>query len=226
MIIPLFLDTDDQRFFPSDARRVIAEICEATDGEVRKLLPILSDEIELAAETGTRVIAETGETATAVSGRRIRWIVNPALYGGLASIAGAQLRCTLFHELHHVARGAVMEANGPKPALMDAVVSEGLATVFERDAAGRRSPWSEYPPEVTSWVEELLRVPAAASYRSWMFRHPDGRRWIGYRAGAYIADRARQNAGLSAVDLVRASTYEVLGLAGIKGGNWRRRSSR
>jgi len=215
MIVVLFLDTDDQRFFPSDARRVIAEICEATDREVRRLLPMLADEIEVAVQTGTRVIPETGETATAVSGRRIRWVVNPCLHGGLASIARTQLRCTLFHELHHLARGTVMEGDGPRPTLMDAVISEGLATAFERDAAGRKAPWSEYPPEVTSWVEELLRVPAAASYRSWMFQHPDGRRWIGYRAGVYIVDQARQKTGLSAAQLVRASTYEVLGLAGI-----------
>jgi hypothetical protein len=194
---------------------VITEICEATDREVRKLLPILSDEIELAAQTGTRVIPETGETATAVGSRRIRWVVNPSLHGGLASIARAQLRCTLFHELHHLARGSVIEGGGPKPTLMDAVISEGLATAFERDAGGRKSPWSEYPLEVTSWVEELLQVPATASHRSWMFSHPDGRRWIGYRAGVYIADQAQRNAGLSAVDLVRASTYEVLRLAGI-----------
>lgn len=31
MIIPLFMDTDDKRFFPADARGVIAQICAATD---------------------------------------------------------------------------------------------------------------------------------------------------------------------------------------------------
>lgn len=216
MISALFLDTDDQRYFPSDARRLIAEICEATEREVRKLLPILSDEIEVAAQTGTRVIPETGETATAVSSTRIRWIVNPSLHGGLASIARAQLRGTLFHELHHLARGTEMERGAQRPTLMDAVISEGLATAFERDAGGRKSPWSEYPLEVASWVEELLRVPPTSSHRSWMFHHPDGRRWIGYRAGVYIVDQARQRAGLSAIDLVHASTYEVLRLAGIQ----------
>lgn len=51
-----------------------------------------------------------------------------------------------------------------------------------------------------------------------MFKHTDGRRWIGYRAGVYIVDQAQQKAGLSAADLVRASTYEVLNMAGIAEG--------
>ncbi len=219
MIIPLFLDADDKRFFPVDARKVIAEICEVTDVEVRKLLPMLADEVELAAQTGTRVIPETGETATAISSSRIRWVVDPSLHGGLVSIAKARLRCALFHELHHLARGWVRDGSVPRPTLMDAVVSEGLATAFERDVTGRQPPWGEYSADVTTWIGELLRVPHNASYRSWMFRHPDGRRWIGYRAGVYIADQAQKKAGLSAVELVNASTYEVLRLAGIEGGS-------
>lgn len=140
MIIPLFSDADDRQFFSIDVRKVIAEICEITDMEVRKLLLMPADDIELAAQTGTRVIQETGETATAISRRRIRWVVDPSLHGGVVSIARSQLRCTLFHELHHLVRGSAREGRFPRPTLMDAVVSEGLATVFERDAAGRKSP--------------------------------------------------------------------------------------
>ena len=51
-----------------------------------------------------------------------------------------------------------------------------------------------------------------------MFKHPDGRRWIGYRAGVYIVDQAQKKAGLSATNLVNASTYDVLRYAGIEGG--------
>ncbi|WP_288352357.1 hypothetical protein [uncultured Marinobacter sp.] len=31
---------------------------------------------------------------------------------------------------------------------MDGVVSEGLATVFERDVGGRKTPWGDYPEDV------------------------------------------------------------------------------
>ena len=99
---------------------------------------------------------------------------------------------------------------------MDAVVSEGLATVFARDATGWTPPWGEYPKEVTAWVSELLRVPPGAPSGSWMFKHPDGRQWIGYRSGVYIVDQAQKKTGLSAADLVRAPTAEVLKLADIE----------
>lgn len=107
VIIPLFLDADDKRFFPVDARKVIAGICEATDIEVRKLLPMLTGEIDLAAQTGSRVIPEIGCTDSAINRSRIRWVVAPSLHGGILSIAKTLLRRTLVQELHHVARGWV-----------------------------------------------------------------------------------------------------------------------
>ncbi|WP_421841559.1 DUF2268 domain-containing putative Zn-dependent protease [Marinobacter algicola] len=56
-------------------------------------------------------------------------------------IARAQLRFTLFHELHHLMRGWVVYGGAPRTSFMDGVVSEGLATVFERDVGGRETPW-------------------------------------------------------------------------------------
>jgi len=97
---------------------------------------------------------------------------------------------------------------------MDGPVCEGLASAFERDAAGRRAPWAEYPPDVEAWVHELMALPRTARYAKWMFRHPDGRRWIGYRAGTHIADRAIKASGLSAAQLVNVTTAEILKLAG------------
>jgi hypothetical protein len=47
---------------------------------------------------------------------------------------------------------------------MDGVVSEGSATAFERDAAGRRPPWGEYSQEAAGWVAQLLRLPLTAPY--------------------------------------------------------------
>jgi len=98
---------------------------------------------------------------------------------------------------------------------MDGVVAEGLATAFERDAGGSRPPWGQYTAEAKEWVAELVKLPVSAPYEQWMFRHPDGRRWIGYRAGTYIADRAIAASGFSAADLVNVATSEVMRMAGI-----------
>lgn len=94
----------------------------------------------------------------------------------------------------------------------------GLATAFERDAGGARPLWGEYQNNVREWVEELLTLPVDAPYQQWMFSHPDGRRWIGYRTGTFIADQATLKSGLSSAELVRTPTEEILKLSGVVDG--------
>lgn len=216
MIVPLFLDTNDSRHFSKEARRAIEEVCAGAEPEIRAHLGELPRNIELACQTGTFVIPETGEMGTAVAPNRVGWTVNANLPGGVPAIARAQLRFTLFHELHHLVRGWVMYGGAPRTSFMDGVVSEGLATVFERDIGGRKTPWGDYPEDVERWVVELLELPVYAPYNHWMFDHPDGRRWIGYRAGTYIADQAILASGLSAVELVLVPTDEVLRMSGVR----------
>lgn len=215
MITPLFLDTNDGRHFSPEARQVIEKVYTATEPEVRQHLKALPEEIELACQTGKRVIPETGEMGLAISSSRVGWTVDDSREGGVAAAACAQLRFTLFHELHHLARGWVIYRDEPRTTFMEGVVSEGLAVVFERDVGGRQTPWGEYPDNVRGWVDELLTLPVTAPYYPWMIQHDDGRRWIGYRAGTYIAERAIRASGLSAAALVHVPTDEILKMAGI-----------
>ena len=161
MILSLFLDADDQRFFPPDARAAICKVCDATEPEVRALLPTLPATIELAAQTGSFVIPETGEVGSAATPVRVNWTVDPSRPGGVAAVARAQLRFTLFHELHHLVRGWVFRGGAPRTSFMDGVVSEGLATAFERDAGGRLPPWGQYPRK-----RYQLGSPSYCSYLS------------------------------------------------------------
>ena len=72
------------------------------------------------------------------------------------------------------------------------------------------------PEDVLAWVGELLKLPESERWDQWMYQHPDGRRWIGYRAGTYIADRAISESGRSAAELVLIPNEEgILKLAGI-----------
>ncbi len=215
MIVPRFFDTDDRQHFNEEARAAVREVCMATEPEVRVLLPALTEMIELVVQTGTFVIPETGEGGMAAAAGRISWTVDPSRPGGVAAVVRSQLRFTLYHELHHLVRGWVMSGGLRLTSFMDGVVSEGLATAFERDCAGRKPPWGEYPEDVQQWVVELLELPVSAPYPLWMFQHPDGRRWIGYRAGTYIADRAMALSGLSSAELVLTPTDEILRKAGI-----------
>jgi hypothetical protein len=46
-----------------------------------------------------------------------------------------------------------------------------------------------------------------------MFQHPDGRRWIAYKVGTYLVDRAIAASGKSSAELVLTPTREVLEMA-------------
>lgn len=125
------------------------------------------------------------------------------------------LRPVLFHECHHVVRGWVLRGGTRRKRFIDGVVHQGLASAFERDAAGHQRPWCSYPEDVRRWVDELLPLPVYVPYAKWMFSHPDGRRWIGHRAGVFIADRAIAASGRSAAELAETPCEEILSLAEI-----------
>jgi hypothetical protein len=203
-------------FYPGDGheltrreRNAIQTIADATAVEVRHLLPALPKQLVLGVETGTKVIDETGETAVARSPNTVYWTVDASRTGGAAAIIEKQLRATLFHEFHHLVRDGHIE----RTTLLDAAVAEGLATAFERDQTGVPVPWGEYPENVSEWVTELMAVPATEDPRRWMFRHPDGRRWIAYKVGTYLVDRAVSASGKTPAELVVTSTRELVDLA-------------
>lgn len=206
--------------FRAEEQAAIRAICDRTELEAREHLPDLPLTLWLTVEDSSVVIPEYGAAGSALDHTHMRWRVDAARPEGVIEIAELHLRATLFHELHHLARGWVKVSAGTprtpagaRPRLMDAVVSEGLATSFERDVAGHRAPWGEYPPEVRAWVDELLALPDDAPYGQWMFRHADGRRWIGYRAGTFLADQAQARVRRSAAQLALIPTVELLALA-------------
>jgi hypothetical protein len=205
----------DGYHFSQSERRAIQTVADATAIEVRSLLPALPHDLVLRVQAGTRVIPETGETAYATLPNSVGWIVDPNHAGGVSGTIQRELRATLFHEFHHLVRYATA---GRSESLMDEVVTEGMATVFERDAAGASPPWGMYPKEVMNWVTELSALPPDADRTYWLTKsHVDGRRWIGMRAGAYLVDRAIKASGKSAAALVSTSSREVvdMGAAGI-----------
>jgi uncharacterized protein YjaZ len=126
------------------------------------------------------------------------------------------LRPALFHECHHLVRGWVLRGGKRRTRFIDGVIHEGLAVAFERDAAGHAFPWASYPDNVRDWVDELLPLPVYVSHTKWMYFHPDGRRWMGYRAGVFIADRAMSSSGLSAAALAQTSSEDILAMADIQ----------
>lgn len=212
-----FEDTSNH-VFSSDQKATITRIANDVVTEVQEILPQIPASITLSVSASESVIPETGELGIAPDPGRVNWFVDSSNSESIETIAIKHLRSTLFHELHHLARGYVVRGGRPRTSFMDVVVSEGLATAFQRDFANAKPPWAEYPEDIASWVDELLELPmsAFASYSDWMFMHPDGRRWIGYKAGTFIVDQAIAASGMSSAEMVQMSTREILELAGIE----------
>ncbi|MFO0640911.1 MAG: DUF2268 domain-containing putative Zn-dependent protease [Polyangiaceae bacterium] len=195
---PVRVDFASNGFGARERAAIVAKV-EATFSEVRALLPALGSSLTFTVTKGCDVIPETGETATAIPPSTVAWVVCPEGPSGVLGVVASQLRASLFHELHHLVRDTVI----PRGTLVDHMVAEGLATAFERDAAGARPPWGEYPPEVDSWVRELTALPRDANVATWLYgRLGDGRRWVGLRAGTYLADRTMRRLRRSAAELV------------------------
>ena len=215
MIVVGFVDTAEYVFLPAE-RHFIQQITNVAEADVRTRLPQLKDRIKMTVKTSAKVIPTTGAMGATIGQKgHIVWTVDPSRPEGLLGIAKAYLRPTLFHELNHVVRKqGQSHAALLQRTILDFVVSEGLATTFERDEGGQKPLWGQYPSEVQSWVHELIGLPPEAPFHDWMFRHPDGRRWIGYKAGTYIVDRAAKASGLSSSKLVELSTKKLFELAG------------
>jgi hypothetical protein len=198
----------EERAFTRVETRAIQDVADLAIRDVRVLLPELPKGIHLRLEFGKRVIPETGETASALEPAEIVWTVDPDR--DVLAIIRQELRKTLFHELHHLVRGARV----PCKSLMDMVVFEGLATAFERDFGGANPPWGAPPSseEETAWTRELLAEPDDAPRDPWLHRHPDGRRWIGMRVGTSMADRAAKASGRTSATMVATPTSEILRL--------------
>jgi uncharacterized protein YjaZ len=204
------LDSDAHTFSRAE-RRAVQNQTEQTVRELRRLLPGLPPHIILTLTTSLKpgdVIAETKESGYVVLPNRVNWIVAPNCDVG--AVAEKQLRATLFHELHHMVRDAAVS----RDTLMDAVVSEGMATAFERDFANVAAPWGVYDDaQAEAWLTELMAQPESTPQSPWLYEHPDGRRWIGLKVGTYLVDRAVRASGRTSAQLATLSTRELLALA-------------
>jgi hypothetical protein len=195
--------------FSSGERHAISEIAEITAWEVKKLLPMLPPRLQIRARTGRDVNDQTGQTAVVIPPDIVYWTVDHNRPGGVEAIARKQLRATLFHEFHHLARATAVATT----TLLDHAVTEGMATAFERDFGGQPTPWGDYPESVEQWVAELQALPPDEPREPWLFRHPDGRRWIGFKVGVYLVDRAARSSGRSPAELTTLPTSQVIAMA-------------
>lgn len=89
--------------------------------------------------------------------------------------------------------------------------------VFAEEYTGIRHDVNAYPDEAEHWVEEILQHPKDAENNHWVSgEHPDGRAFIGYRAGNYLIRKAMKESGKSVLELSALNPAEIFELAGYK----------
>ena len=126
----------DNYTFSNAERKSIETIAQSAANEVHRLLPRLPRSLVLRVQPSAADIDVTGETGYPSLPNGLGWIVDPHYPGGVPATINRELRKTLFHEWHHLVR---YEAVRQPASLMGDVIAEGMATAFERDAAGCRS---------------------------------------------------------------------------------------
>lgn len=212
MTIAVHLLNTDSFSFSVEEAELINATAAACEPEIRALLPDLRINLNLVVSTGSSVIPETGEVGFSVSPDVVNWTVDPSR--DVSTVVREHLRHALFHEFHHCVR-LIRVPSYDTTDWYDGSVFEGLATVFER-AAGWAPPYGSYPvDEIESWAAELFAQPVDNTFNHWKFQHPDGRRWISYRVGAWVVDQAIEASGRTAADLVWESTEAIVAMAGL-----------
>ena len=194
---------EDSLQFTESQKVFIREVISHSEEEVRNLLPNLPDSIKVIVENVDWnldiVNGVTGRTETNHPPLVLVQISNNYQEGVIDSVYQG-IKSTIFHEFHHLSRGWAIQDNKFGPGISNAMVNEGLAVAFTEIYTGNIIDVNSYPEEADNWVKEILALPLNASYAQWvMGEHPDGRTYIGYRTGNFLARRAMNISGKSII---------------------------
>lgn len=197
-------------------RERYARVIRQAYADAKKLLPAIPDDVTFVNQVAPwEVMEEYGQGAYTRNSRLILISIDDSMPYGEDKLL-EYTRQSAFHELSHAAR---YEKGQYHQSLLETAVLEGLATVFERDYADATPPYGDYDPsEIDDWLEELAEVGDNESYYPYMFRHPDGRRWVAYKVGTYIVDEAAKKSGKNVLSLTGLQANAILDLAGVPRG--------
>jgi len=180
--------------------------------KAKRILETLPDDVTIVLQANEYdTIPETGDGGWAKNSRLILLTIDPGLPFGEEKILQG-ISNTVLHELNHAAR---FETGIFHTEFIDMAIFEGIATVFEREYGLIKPLWGEYEPnEVKQWLDEITEAGEVNHYE-YMFRHSDGRRWIGYKVGTYIVDTVLSEGSVNIKQLTTMELEKIKSLAGI-----------
>jgi hypothetical protein len=105
-----------------------------------------------------------------------------------------RIRSTASHEATHIA--SIHNAAPYDESLITALIYEGIATSFQQNpqhTAGVQMPFGRYydmtDGTLRGALEEILALPPGIDQGEYLYKHPDGRKWIVYKTGTWVVDR-------------------------------------
>lgn len=197
----------------------VETVVSAAYKKAAKLLPTLSKNVNIVIRPNkNNYIKETGDNGYTYDSELIIIEFSPTLPYGKEDLI-KNIENAVFHECNHAARYRWLYSQGVfEPTIIDAGIHEGLATVFAGKYANGISLWGKYEDDETmqGWLKELLQADKDGdSWRNWGFARNDGRKWVGYKTGTWIVDKAMQKSGKNILDLTCILSKDILRLAGL-----------
>jgi hypothetical protein len=194
------------------ARKKVVNKIETALHEVSKLLPTLSEQLNVVVRPHTKFIPEYGIGGYTHDSEYFDVTFDKTAQKGATAML-EYMHETVFHEANHAARWNSVDYDD---RFIASVVFEGLATVFEREYTDADPLYGKYDNDQTmqQWFDELCEV-VWDMYDEYFYNHPDGRRWIGYKTGTWLIDRAVENSGKSVIELTTLPIDEILGYADV-----------
>lgn len=209
---------EDSLKFNESQKVFIRDVISNSEKQVRDLLPNLPDSIKVIVEA----VDWDLDIVNGVTGRAetnfpplVLVQISHHYKGGVIDSVYQGIKSTIFHEFHHLSRGWAIQDNKFSYGIPNAMVNEGLAVAFTEIYTGSKNEVESYTDEADNWVKEILALPLDASYSEWMMgEHPDGRTYIGYRTGNYLARKTMIKSGKTILELSELMPNEIIKLAG------------
>lgn len=193
----------------------LPKIKEAYD-ELRVLLPHLPETMNV--EFGTNYdYGEDGVTGSALSPNSMKIGIRIDQEDRTSQFA--RIGSVVKHEGYHIGQGFY---NSNPCSALEAAISEGCATIFERDYLGSDPKWADYSMHdektLQSWLDEIKTItaeqyfePTGDTWRKWAFYDEEtDTSWRIYKTGTWLVELVMSKTGLNVLELNSLSADEII----------------